>query len=177
MTTTNSTPTTTPTTLDVARVRRVIAKHSFATLATTSPAGWPHVAGVVYDTVRGDAGDELWINTFASSRKARNLAANPRVAVCIPFRRLPAGPPFTLQFQAAAELVPMDAPAARALLDAGELKGIAGHGALDEPDGVFLRLTPRGPVHTYGLGVSPVALIRDPLHAGAGFADLREAVA
>lgn len=181
MTTTLHTPDTptpdTDTTVDIPAddVIRVIAKRSFATVATTSPAGWPHVAGVVYDSVVGRTGPELWIHTMRSSRKGRNVAANPRAAVCIPFRRLPAGPPFTVQFQADAELVAMDDPAVLALLDAGELGHVSGHGALDEPDGVFVRLRPRGPVHTYGLGVSALALIRDPLHVGAGTVDLREA--
>lgn len=169
--TTDSIPTR-PSTTDpkqLRKVRKVLAKKSFATLATTSPAGRPHVAGVLYDHVDG----ALWIHTMRTSRKARSIAANPHVAVTVPFRKLPAGPPYTVQFQGTARLVAMNDPEAVALIDAGALKQISGHGALDEPDGVFVRIVPNGTVHSYGLGVNPIALIRDPLHTGADTVDLR----
>jgi hypothetical protein len=145
------------------KVRKVIDSKTFATLATTSPAGRPHVAGVLYDAADG----ALWVHTMRSSRKARSIAANPHVAVVIPFRKLPAGPPYTVQFQGTAELVEMDDPAVAALVAAGELAGVSGHGALDEPDGVFVRIVPNRTVHSYGLGANPIDLIRDPLHTGA----------
>lgn len=151
------------------KVRRAIAGNSFATLATTSPQGRPHVAGVIYDAVDG----ELWVNTMRSSRKARNVTANCHVAVCIPFRKLPAGPPYTLQFQATATLVDLDDPSVVERRSAGKLAHVAAHGALDEPDGVFVRVVPNGVVHSYGLGVNPIALVRDPLHVGALTVDLR----
>ena len=87
-------------------VMRTIARRDFCMVATVSPAGRPHVAGVVYSAV----GSSLWIHTVTTSRKARNIIANPHVAVSIPFRRLPAGPPFTIHFQARAQLVAMDDP-------------------------------------------------------------------
>lgn len=147
----------------LAKVRRTIHTKSFATLATTSPAGRSHAAGVIYDEVDG----ELWVHTMRSSRKARSIAANPHVAICIPFRKLPAGPPYTVHFQATAQLVDMGDRGVLDLLEAGELDSISGHGALDEPDGVFLRITPNDVVHSYGLGANPIELIRDPLHTGA----------
>ena len=147
----------------LAKVRRTIHTKSFATLATTSPAGRPHVAGVVYDEVDG----ELWVHTMRTSRKARSIAANPHVAVCIPFRKLPAGPPYSVHFQATARLVAMDSREALDRLEAGKLTSISGHGALDEPDGVFVRIVPNDTVHSYGLGANPIDLIRDPLHSGA----------
>ena len=158
----------TPTTPDsdpkqLGKVRKVIETKTFATLATTSPAGRPHVAGVLYDEADG----ALWVHTMRSSRKARSIATNPHVAVVIPFRKLPAGPPSTVQFQATAELVEMDDPRVTELLAAGELKTVSAHGTLDEPDGVFVRIVPNPTVHSYGLGVNPIDLIRDPLHTGA----------
>jgi PPOX class probable F420-dependent enzyme len=48
-----------------------------AHLGTSSPDGEPHVS-VVSPGVEGDA---LWFATTATSRKARNLQANPRVAL------------------------------------------------------------------------------------------------
>ena len=166
--TTTTTPSPTPTTDEAARkqlrkVRKVIASKTFATLATTSPAGRPHVSGVLYDEVDG----ALWVHTMRSSRKARSIAANPHVAVAIPFRKLPAGPPYTVQFQATARLVAMDDPDVADLVAAGALKTVSAHGALDEPDGVFVRIAPGRTAHSYGLGANPIDLVRDPLHAGA----------
>lgn len=50
---------------------------NIAHLATASPDGDPHVS-VVSPAVEADV---LWLATTASSRKARNLRANPRVAL------------------------------------------------------------------------------------------------
>ncbi|MDG1266922.1 MAG: pyridoxamine 5'-phosphate oxidase family protein, partial [Ilumatobacter sp.] len=55
------------------KVRKVIDSKTFATLATVSPAGRPHVAGVLYEA----ADSALWVHTMRSSRKARSIAANP----------------------------------------------------------------------------------------------------
>ena len=145
------------------KVRKVIDSKTIATLATVSPAGRPHVAGVLYEA----AGGALWVHTMRSSRKARSIAANPHVAVVIPFRKLPAGAPYTVQFQGTARLVTMNDPEVIDLIAAGELKTVSAHGALDEPDGVFIRIVPNATVHSYGLGANPIDLIRDPLHTGA----------
>lgn len=146
----------------VARIVKAIKSRYFCMLSTVSPAGKPHAAGVIYNAV----GTTLYVHTMRSSRKARNVAASGSAGVVIPVRKLPVGPPFTVQFQAHADLLDMDDPAIVDLLDAGRLKRISGHGALDEPDGCFLRISPRRVVHTYGIGVSTLGLIRDPLHAG-----------
>lgn len=161
MTSSAASPTASPALRD--KILRTIERKSFCTLATTSPAGRSHSAGVVYDAVDGT----LWIHTMAGSRKARSIAANPEVGVCIPFRRLPVGPPFTIHFQATAEIAAMDDPEVRRLLDAGELGSISGHGALDMPDGCFVAIRPKGTIHSYGLGARTIDLIRDPLNTGA----------
>lgn len=145
------------------RILNRLDRSSFCTLATTSPAGHSHVAGVVYESVDRT----LWVHTTRSSRKARSIAANPAVGVCVPFRRLPLGPPFTIHFQASAALVAMDDPRIGDLLAAGKLGSIAGHGALELPDGCFVAITPTGPIHSYGPGARLIDLIRDPLNNGA----------
>ena len=93
--------------------------------------------------------------------------------IVVPVRRIPVGPPFTLQFQARAEILSMTDPTIVALIDGGRLKRVIGHGALEEPDGCFLRISPLGPIHSYGIGVSTIEVARDPLHAGARVVDLR----
>jgi hypothetical protein len=149
------------------QLQRLIARRSFCTLATTSSAGRAHVAGVLYVA----DGTTLYVNTLRTSRKARNLAANPRASVCIPVRRLPFGPPSSIQFAATAELLDVDDAGIRSLLAAGTLKPITSHGELDLPDDCFVRLTPALLVTTYGLGMPLRRLIRNPLDAG-GAVDL-----
>jgi general stress protein 26 len=145
------------------RIQKSLARRSFCVLATTSPSGWSHASGVLYQCVDG----LLYVHTMRSSRKARNIAGNGRVGVVVPVRKVPAGPPFNVQFQAFAEVLDMDAPAIVALLQANKLNKISGHGALDEPDGCFVRITPNPTVHSYGIGVSLIGVIKDPLHSGA----------
>ena len=147
----------------IKRVRRVIEKKSYAVVSTVSDAGFPHAAGIVYDSIDS----VLYIHTMRSSRKARNVAANPRVGVVIPTRRLPVGPPFALQYQATAEILDMDDPEIVDLVAAGRLKKTSGHGALDEPGACFIRVIPNRTIHSYGIGVSTIGVIRDPLHVGA----------
>ncbi|HEX6425550.1 MAG TPA: pyridoxamine 5'-phosphate oxidase family protein [Acidimicrobiales bacterium] len=152
---------------DPAKVARAIARRSFCTLATTSPSGRPHAAGVLYALADG----ALYVSTLRTSRKARNIADNPRVGVVIPVRRLPVGPPSSVQFQAVAEILEVDDPGVRRLADAGRLKAITGHGELDLPDGCVVRITPPRRVLTYGLGMPLRRLVRDPLDA-AGAVEL-----
>lgn len=151
-----------------ADVLRAIDKRSYLTLATVSEAGRPHAAGVLYERV----GRTLYVNTIDSSRKARNVATSGRAGVVIPVRRMPVGaPPSGVQFQARAEVVAADAPRIRALVEAGELGSITSHGELDLPGSCFLAIEIPRRVLTYGLGMSLLALARDPL-GGAGRAEL-----
>jgi Pyridoxamine 5'-phosphate oxidase len=144
-------------------VVRAVAKRSFCMLATSSSNNRPHVAGVLYQAI----GTTLYVNTSRDSRKARNVADNPHVAVSIPIRRLPVrAPTSTVQFQGHAAILGFDDPDAVRLVDAGGLKNITSHGELDYSDGCFLRITPARRITTYGLGMSLLKLIRDPLHAG-----------
>ena len=155
------------------RIAKALGRLTFATLATVSPAGNPHSAGVIYVWADGS----MWVHTMRTSRKGRNIEQQARIAVTVPYRRLPAGPPFTLHFQARAELVEMDDASVRPLLDGGKLKLIAGHSALDEPDGVFVRIAPTGRIHSYGPGARTIDLICDPLHSGAGSAPATDVIA
>lgn len=146
----------------LARVGKALAARSFCTLATTSPAHRPHVAGVLYEAV----GTTLYVSTLRTSRKARNVAANPYVAVCVPVRRLPVGPPSSLQFQATGAVLTAADPEIAGLVADGQLRSITGHGELELRDGCFLRITPAGRIATYGLGLPLRRLMRDPLNAG-----------
>lgn len=163
--------TTTPTDRTTQKVLKTLRKRTFCTIATFSHAGHAHSAGVVY----AFADDTLWVHTLRTSRKARNLAGSGRIGVCIPFRRLPVGPPYTIHFQAMADVIAMDDPDVIELLAAGKLKGITGHGELDMPDGCFVCIRPTGTVHSFGPGAKVLDLIRDPLNSGARSFDFAEA--
>jgi hypothetical protein len=147
-------------TLDV--VARLLAKRSFCTLATTSPNARPHVAGVVYAYVEG----ALYISTTQSSRKARNLVANPHVFICVPVRRLPFGPPpSTVQFASTVSVLLPDDREISALASNGKISSIVSHGERTMPDGCFLKVEPPATYFTYGLGMSLRQFGGDPLHA------------
>lgn len=153
---------------DHERIMRTLAKRSYCTLATVSAAGRPHVAGVLYELVD----TTLWINTTASSRKARNVAHCRHVGVVVPVRRVPAGgPPSAVQFQAEAGIVAVDDPDVVGLLGERRLASITGHGELDLPGSCFIRVELPRRLHTYGLGMSLISLIRHPLEA-AGVVEL-----
>lgn len=143
-------------------VRKLLSKRSFATLATTSPAGRPHAAGVLYELVD----DAIYVNTLRSSRKGRNIAANPHVGIGVAIRRLPVGPPSSIHFQAKAELLATDHPEIRSLVADRHLKSLTGHGELELADGAFVRIPLPRRINTYGLGMSLRKLITDPLSAG-----------
>lgn len=142
-------------------IRRATAKHSFCALATASAANRPLVTGVLYAA----AGDLLYVSTLETSAKVRNIRENDRVAVCIPVRRFPVGPPFTVQFQGTATICPVDEPEIVSELEAGRLKRITSHGELKDPSACVLRITPGPRIASYGLGVPLRQLLRDPLRA------------
>jgi general stress protein 26 len=145
----------------LAELTKAIGRRSVCMLATSSSRNRPHSATVAYAAV----GTTLYVNTDRSSRKARNVAENPYAGVVIPVRRLPVGPPSSVQFQGTAEVVDMDDPEIVRLVDSGQLKAVTSHGELDRPDGCFVRITPGRKVNTYGLGMSLWQLLRHPLDA------------
>ncbi len=146
-------------------IRKAIARNSYCTLATASAENRPLVVGVLYAVVD----DFLYVSTLSSSAKVRNLAENDRVAVCIPVRRYPVGPPFSLQFQGRAEVRSIEDTEISALVEAGQLKRITSHGELDDPAACILKISPAPRMATYGFGLSLLELLRDPLHGSRSF--------
>jgi hypothetical protein len=146
---------------DAARQRdiahRAIARNSFCVLATSSADNRPHAVGILYSAVD-------WTLYFAvgeNSVKVRNVRANPNVAVSIPVRKFPFGPPMAVQFQGVGEVLAADDPHVRALLGAGRLKRITSAAALDRPGACVIKVVPRRRIFTYGLGMSLIRLLRD----------------
>ena len=91
---------------DPKMIRRAIERRSVATMATVSPAGRPHAATVLYQC----ADDALFVSTHRDSRKASNIAHDGHAAVTIAVRRLPIGPPASIQFQTSAAVLDNDDP-------------------------------------------------------------------
>jgi len=152
---------------DPSQIVQAISKRSFCVLATQSAAGYSHGAGVLYAM----SGSDLYVSTLTTSRKARNVLSNGSVGVTIPIRRLPVGPPSTVQFQTKAEILDATHPDIVELHHRGEIASITGHGEMNLLEGCFMRIGLPSRVNTYGLGMSLWRLIRDPLAAG-GSADL-----
>jgi hypothetical protein len=86
-------------------------------------------------------------------------------------RRAPFGPPSTIIFQTTARVLELDDPELGAAAQTGNLKAVTSHGELELPGGVFLQVALPRKVVTYGLGMSLLSLVRNPMHA-AGFARL-----
>jgi hypothetical protein len=140
-------------------VRRAIERRSVATLATVSANGRPHAATVLYQCVD----DTLFVSTDRDSRKARNVADRGAAAVTIAVRRLPIGPPASIQFQSSATVLANDDPEIVRLAGAGRLDRVTAHGELDREGACFLRLPLPPRVLTYALGMSLWRAIRNPL--------------
>jgi Pyridoxamine 5'-phosphate oxidase len=163
-----STPTTTatgeiPTIFhpDPHRIRRALERRSVATLATVSSTGRPHAATVLYQCVD----DALFVSTHRDSRKASNIAHSGHAAMTIAVRRLPIGPPASIQFQSSADVVDNDDPEVVRLANAGRLDRIIAHGEMTLDGGCFLRLALPARAVTYALGMSLWHVFRNPLGA------------
>ena len=143
------------------QVTEAIRRNSYCALATASAAGRPHVVGVLYAFARGC----LYVITERNTTKVRNVEANPKVAVCIPVRKYPLAPPFSIQFRGSATVLPRESPEIESLLKEGALKRIVGFGILKRPGMCFLKVAPARRVHTWGLGVPILQLLRNPVGA------------
>lgn len=144
------------------QVRKEIVRRSFCTLATAGADGAPHAVGINYAFVDG----HLYLATGRLTKKVRNIRQNPRVAVFIPVRKYPMGPPWSIQFQGTATVLPHDDAEIAGLRKAGKLKNITRFGVMEKagPDGCFLKVKPARKIHTYGLGIPLLTVLRDTAH-------------
>ena len=74
----------------VKRITKAIGGQAFAVLSTVSDAGFPHAAGIAYDSV----GSTMFVHTMRSARKTRNIATNDKVAIVIPRPQIACRPAF-----------------------------------------------------------------------------------
>ena len=108
----------------------------------------------------------------AAAAKPATSPTNGLAAVTIAVRRLPVGPPASIQFQTSAEVLSTDDPQIQRLVAAGCLGRITAHGELDLDGACFLRLLLSSRVVTYTLGMSLWRVVRHPLDL-AGEVSLR----
>ena len=87
-------------------------------------------------------------------------------------RRIPLGPPASIQFQTTATVLDNDDPEIVALVEAGRLAKLTAHGELELPGACFLRIPLPSRAVTYALGMSLWHVMRHPLDA-AGRVELR----
>jgi nitroimidazol reductase NimA-like FMN-containing flavoprotein (pyridoxamine 5'-phosphate oxidase superfamily) len=140
-------------------IKKEIVRRSFCTLATADADGAPHAVGINYAFVNG----HLYLATGRLTKKVSNIRRNPRVAVYIPVRKYPMGPPWSIQFQGTATVLPHDDPEIALLRKAGKLKNITRFGVMEKvgADGCFLKVKPGRKIHTYGLGIPLLTVLRD----------------
>jgi hypothetical protein len=164
MTTTTTTTRVQQAHVDTRQVWRELAKASFAVLSQVTPTGEPRSSGVLYKTF----GKRLYVAVAADSWKARQIAADRRVAVTVPVRRggllslLAPIPPATISFSGTAFVHPADSPAAQSLTR--ELASLLP--AERRASACIVEISPEGSFLTYGLGVSLLKM-RDPAAARA----------
>ena len=144
-----------------AAVMQAVASNTFCTLATSSADNRPHIAGVLYALV----GRDLYINTDATSRKARNIGENQRVAVCIPVPVETQTPPFTVSLQGTATLLQNDDAEIVRLVADGSLAAITSQGELERPGSCFVKVSPGRRAAVCGIGVPQEELDADPFSA------------
>lgn len=137
-----------------------IGKRLFAVLSYVNPKGHARSAGIVY-VVRDRV---LYVGTGKDSWKAKHIARNPNVALCvnipkrIPFLPWIKIPDATISFSAAARVLSVEETSPE-IIDA-LLKGMVDDPALRETTCV-LEVRPVGDFVTYGVGV-PLLDMRDP---------------
>jgi hypothetical protein len=133
------------------QVWQAVAKASFAVLSHVTPAGEPRSSGVVYKAI----GRRLYVAVAPESWKAKQVAANGRVAVTVPVRRggllslVAPIPPATISFHGTAIVHPAGSPEAlSALRELGSLLP-----AERRASGSVIEILPEGQFLTYALGV------------------------
>jgi len=142
-----------------------IRRRSFGVLSTVSHDGRPHSVGVLYGVSSRDKPLAFYVTTNRESKKARNIACNPNVSFTIPLPRrfLTFMSPNCVQFQGTAHIIPFEDENAAAAFDGSlvlreSLKLERKH---VQRKAIFIRIRPDPVIFTYGLGLSPLGLVRN----------------
>jgi hypothetical protein len=139
-------------------VRKILKKNIWLVLSTVNEKNQPHSCVVVYQS----DGNIITVLTGADTIKVRNIKKNNKVSITIPFRKnffhklIPA-PPAELHFYATAEIVPKNDEEAGKVygkfLKQAEKSGV-------EEDSVFIKITPLNTIHTFGVGIKLLEMMK-----------------
>jgi hypothetical protein len=152
-------------------VERTIRRHTFGTLSTVSPHGFPQASGVIYAMSPPTQPVVLYVTTRTSTVKVAHIAQASAVAFVIPVPRrgLPLFPPAAVQFQATATILDSQDTAALAAFRStwfhrrilrAEQRIVAETG-----DMCFIAIRPHRILSTYGIAMSAATIMRRPAHA------------
>jgi nitroimidazol reductase NimA-like FMN-containing flavoprotein (pyridoxamine 5'-phosphate oxidase superfamily) len=142
------------------QIEKLVSRNHYCVLATASRDGRPLSTGVVYCS----RGLDLYIYTDPQSKKARDIARNPNVAVTIPvWDRKPFWtPPRSIQFQGIAGILPADDVGANEVY---QFKVLFMKVSVTDAKGCFVHVRPTRRISTYGVGVPRMTMARHPEEA------------
>lgn len=148
-----------------------IRGHTYAVLATVSPDCRPHSTGILYAVAPGVTLDSplfaIYIVTSENSKKAKDIASNPNVSLAIPLTRaiLRFMPPNSIQFRGSASLVQPDGDIRKAFAKTLALRAtyrtVEERSPEDPPGACVIRVRPSRVIHTYGVGLSALQLMKN----------------
>jgi general stress protein 26 len=144
-------------------VENQIRKHNYGILSTITKEGMPHSTGIMYAvSVKEDIPFSLYFVVDKKTKKARNIEANPNVAFVIPVPHRFLGfvlPPNLIQFKGTATIVTLDEKIKSAFSKSIALREVLKSSSPSDTD--FIKMVPSSPIHTYGIGLSSLSLIRN----------------
>jgi nitroimidazol reductase NimA-like FMN-containing flavoprotein (pyridoxamine 5'-phosphate oxidase superfamily) len=140
-------------------VRSIFRKKNWLVLSTIDDKNIPHSSVVVYQS----DGYMIYCMTGKNTLKTRNIRANNKVSITIPFRKnffhkiLPA-PPAELHFTAEAEIKPFNDEEARKIFS----KYLKYQENIEnQEENIWIKITPSSRIITYGVGI-PLFKMRNP---------------
>ena len=154
-----------PLQLSFEQIEDAMRRRNFGILCSLSGDNRPHSTGVLYAVSAPRRPFALYVTTNTGNKKARNIARNSNVSFTIPIPRslLRFLWPHCIQFQGSASIISIDDEVAcetfnRSILLKRVLKREREH---FREKAIFIKIHPDPIIHTYGLGVSLIDLLKD----------------
>lgn len=142
-------------------VERKLRSKTFGILSTVSQDVRPHSVGVVYGVSPPGKPFCLYLITRPVLKKARNIAQNPNISFVVPFPYfvLRPFPQSCIQFQAKAEIVPIDnSDATRAYERSVVLRRSKEH-SLRLGESIFIKVVPDEKIFSFGISASALQFL------------------
>jgi len=137
-------------------IERMLRRRTFGILSTVSPDGRPHSVGVVYGVSPPGTPFCLYLITRPVLKKARNIVQNPNISFVVPFPHfiLRPLPQSCIQFQARAEIIPIDNADANRAFDRSVLLRRSKDHSLGLGESIFIRALPDEKIFSFGISAS-----------------------